>query len=399
MVVSVGIVIERINIPFLGVLELDSLVPGLGAIVTLLWIVGIMNAVNLMDGMDGLATGVCLIACLALAFVAAVAGATFVVLLNIALVGSLCAFLRYNWHPARIFLGDTGSLFLGFALATISVMGSYKAAGGTLLLASAMALGLPIFETLMSMLRRFAGGLPIFAPDSRHTHHRLLRQGLTQRQAAMMLYAVGMVFLLASVAASVLTVDSIASLIPVGIFLAGVAGITIYAGYTRSLSPSFTKRRQETLRRVLFSRYAALSLNVKHTRHEIECILSMTCFELHLDYIEVRLGVHALPIASAPPGSTVQEEVRVEEKLESLIFNTSNGEQGELRYRHSRETDEMERHTVAICLAQIFEHARTQHFQGERFTATSLPMPGESQGNMLPMPRQTPVPSSMRLDA
>jgi UDP-GlcNAc:undecaprenyl-phosphate GlcNAc-1-phosphate transferase len=191
-----GRAIDTITLPALGRIELGLV---LGAALTIFWIVGLTNAFNMIDGVDGLAAGVALISSIALAIISAINGATFVVLLCVALAGSLLAFLLFNFHPARIFLGDTGSMFLGFTLATIALLGSYKATGTIFILVPILAFGFPIFETLVSMLRRLIRGLPIFSPDSMHTHHRLLKRGFTQRQVVVMLYAASFLLLVAAV--------------------------------------------------------------------------------------------------------------------------------------------------------------------------------------------------------
>ena len=166
--------------------------------VTLLWIVGITNAVNISDGLDGLAAGVAAIACGVIATFA-VYGSTIHVgearnndimmaLLALALLGSLTGFLFFNFNPAKVFMGDCGSLFLGFTIAAGSVMCVSKSAALVGLALPALALGIPIFDTLFSMLRRFLERRSLFAPDRSHFHHRLLEMGLNQRRAVTTIY-------------------------------------------------------------------------------------------------------------------------------------------------------------------------------------------------------------------
>ena len=161
---------------------------GWGCLLTVLWIIGVTNAVNLSDGLDGLAAGICAIACAVIAIFAIHSGQVLMVLVMLALLGSLSGFLLFNFNPARVFMGDSGSLFLGFCLAATSVMCTAKSAALVGLTLPALALGIPIFDTLLSALRRFLEDRSIFAPDRSHFHHRLLDLGLHQRQAVILIY-------------------------------------------------------------------------------------------------------------------------------------------------------------------------------------------------------------------
>lgn len=157
----------------------------LGWPVTILWIVGITNAVNMSDGLDGLAAGLSAIACGVIAIFATNSGQVVMALLMLALLGSLSGFLFFNFHPARVFMGDCGSLFLGFTLAAASVLCASKTAALV-----GLALGIPIFDTLLSMLRRFLERRSLFAADRGHFHHRMLELGFNQRRAVLAIYAV-----------------------------------------------------------------------------------------------------------------------------------------------------------------------------------------------------------------
>jgi UDP-N-acetylmuramyl pentapeptide phosphotransferase/UDP-N-acetylglucosamine-1-phosphate transferase len=157
---------------------------------TLLWIVGITNAVNLSDGLDGLAGGICAIACGAVAVFAASTGNMVVVVLMLALLGSITGFLYFNFNPAKIFMGDCGSMFLGFTIASSSVLCFSKSSALVGLALPAAALGVPIFDTLFSMLRRFLERRSIFSADRSHFHHRLIDLGFTQCQAVIAIYGV-----------------------------------------------------------------------------------------------------------------------------------------------------------------------------------------------------------------
>jgi UDP-GlcNAc:undecaprenyl-phosphate GlcNAc-1-phosphate transferase len=155
---------------------------------TLLWVVGITNAFNLIDGLDGLATGIGLVALASTFFVAYLLGNPEVALVCAALGGALLGFLRYNFRPARIFLGDSGSLFVGFMVAVLSVHGSTKSATAALTLAPLLLLALPILDTGLSIVRRWLRGKPVFGADEHHLHHRMLAIGLTHVRAVVLLY-------------------------------------------------------------------------------------------------------------------------------------------------------------------------------------------------------------------
>ncbi|UCG57944.1 MAG: undecaprenyl/decaprenyl-phosphate alpha-N-acetylglucosaminyl 1-phosphate transferase [Phycisphaerales bacterium] len=155
---------------------------------TVFWIVGITNAVNLSDGMDGLASGISTIACGVIAILAVMSGQVIMAVMMFAMLGALTGFLRFNFNPARVFLGDSGSLFLGFMISASSVMCFMKSHAFVALALPAVALGIPILDTLLTVLRRFLARRPIFAPDRNHFHHQLLRLGLRQRHVVVIIY-------------------------------------------------------------------------------------------------------------------------------------------------------------------------------------------------------------------
>ena len=197
------------NMIFLGVL----MVP-----LTLLWVVGVTNAVNLIDGVDGLATGVCAIAAFVM-FAYTRGESPLLAVLCLVLAGSALGFLPFNFPSARIYLGDTGSLFLGFMLAGFSIMGATKQATLTTLILPVLILGLPITDTFYVMWRRFKSGRPIFQADRSHIHHKLLSLGLTPKQTTLILYLISLYFGGAAIFFSHLTSPLALYFIPV-IFLA-----------------------------------------------------------------------------------------------------------------------------------------------------------------------------------
>lgn len=162
--------------------------------ITLLWIVGVTNAVNLIDGLDGLAAGVSSIAALSLMVLCIMTGSTTAVVLTAALAGACLGFLPRNFNPAEIFMGDTGSTFLGFVLAVTSILGVFKGYAILALCVSVLCVGLPVFDTIFAMLRRMAKHQSIMQPDRGHLHHRLLDRGFTQKQAVLILYAISLFF-------------------------------------------------------------------------------------------------------------------------------------------------------------------------------------------------------------
>jgi UDP-GlcNAc:undecaprenyl-phosphate GlcNAc-1-phosphate transferase len=185
----------RFQIPFLYNAEWGMINDVIAAGITFVWIIGIINAVNLMDGMDGLAAGMGVIAISSLTVALAVNGYGPDIVLVTAFIGALVGFLMYNTHPASIFMGDSGSLFLGFILATFSLPASGTTVGGLSYLVPILALGLPILDTLTSILRRSLQGRGIFTADRDHIHHRLLKdRGERQRSTVFILYAVNAIF-------------------------------------------------------------------------------------------------------------------------------------------------------------------------------------------------------------
>ena len=167
---------------------------------TMFWLVGLTNTVNLIDGLDGLAAGVAAIASFTILLIALEQNFILVAVMTAALAGAAVGFLKYNFHPAQIFMGDTGSMFLGFMLAGISVTGAVKSVATIALIVPIFALGLPILDTTFAIVRRVRGGVPIFKPDKGHLHHRLLGVGFTQCQAVLLMYVISALFGLSAIA-------------------------------------------------------------------------------------------------------------------------------------------------------------------------------------------------------
>ena len=165
-----------------------------GVPVTLLWFVGLMNAMNLIDGLDGLAAGIAVLAVMPMLVLAAVAAKPLMILFMCCLLGALLGFLVFNFHPASIFMGDSGSMFLGTVLAATAINTNFKNDTAIAIAVPILALGVPILDTLLVIVRRRARGLPLMAADRSHLHHRLIQLGLPHRHAVLVLYVLGLLF-------------------------------------------------------------------------------------------------------------------------------------------------------------------------------------------------------------
>lgn len=220
-----GFAIESITLPFGGVLVFGHW----GVILTILWYVAIMNAINLSDGLDGLAGGICLISSLSLASIFFKSGDLSMALFCIVLGGAILGFLKYNSHPASIFMGDTGSLLLGFLLATIALWNNQKTTSFVALLVPVVATAIPILDTSLAIIRRLMHKQHLFKPDKKHLHHRLLDLGLTQRQTV---YFINFLCVYFGIMAFVLAFIPISYVIPmvllIILFLVGLFTTLIY---------------------------------------------------------------------------------------------------------------------------------------------------------------------------
>src|SRR5271170_7087762 len=170
----------------------------LGLPLTILWVLAITNAFNLIDGLDGLAAGSALFSTLVAFVVTLLNGYSLVTIMTIALAGAILGFLRYNFNPATIFLGDSGSLFIGFLLSALALEGAQKAPTIVAIAIPVVSFGLPILETSLSIIRRLISGRPVFTADAEHIHHKLLQHGMTHRQVVILLYGVSAIFALLS---------------------------------------------------------------------------------------------------------------------------------------------------------------------------------------------------------
>lgn len=194
VVVVGGVQVEFINLPFGGTIEFGYFsIP-----ITVLWIIGITNAINLIDGLDGLAAGVSSIALLTISGMAITMGNVFVVFAGFMMLGATVGFLIYNFYPAKIFMGDTGALFLGFMISVLSLLG-FKNVTLFSFIIPVIILGVPISDTIFAILRRMIQRKPLSAPDKSHLHHCLINLGYSHPETVLMIYAVSAIFSLAAV--------------------------------------------------------------------------------------------------------------------------------------------------------------------------------------------------------
>ncbi|MEK4634143.1 glycosyltransferase family 4 protein [Bacillus sp. 4A_MP3] len=191
MIVSTGLKMEFFSVPFLSErIELGWLSYPL----TVLWIVGITNAMNFIDGLDGLAAGLSVIGLSTIAFMAFTGGKVLILSLSLVVIGSTLGFLVYNFHPAKIFMGDTGSLFLGYVISILSLLGLYKSVTLFSIVIPIIILGVPIFDTTFAVIRRIINNQPFYTPDKSHIHHRLIAYGLSHRMSVVIIYLIGCIF-------------------------------------------------------------------------------------------------------------------------------------------------------------------------------------------------------------
>ena len=193
VVFAMGVKITFVKITFIDLLFTSGHPILFGSvidyIVTVLWLVAITNAVNLIDGLDGLAAGIAAISALCIAYVAYIHGYVLPTMLMMSVAGSALGFLPFNFHPAKIFMGDGGSQLLGFAIAAFSVQGTVKGATIMVVLLPALVLGLPIFDTVMAIIRRTSRHQSISTADREHLHHKIMKAGFGQRRAVLLMYS------------------------------------------------------------------------------------------------------------------------------------------------------------------------------------------------------------------
>jgi UDP-GlcNAc:undecaprenyl-phosphate GlcNAc-1-phosphate transferase len=324
--------VEHISLPFVGSFALGAL----SLPFTLLWVVGVINALNLIDGLDGLAAGVAFFAVATTFAIAALRQDPLMMLFMGALGGAIIGFWAYNFNPASIFMGDTGSMFLGYVLGVGALRTSQKSSTAVAILVPIVALGLPIADTLLAMLRRALAGRPMFSADRQHIHHRLLDLGLSQRKAVITLYGAAA---LLGVMAVVLTLsNSIESVL--------ILTVIALLGYlaSRKLRPR-TISHQASAAAAIDSQRAwacvAQAQDERHLRHGLRLAAE------HLGISQVRLVLEVqedgdiITLSTRPNGHEDVRwyglEVATGPALAKLEYRRGQGELGENEIQHLKQ--------------------------------------------------------------
>lgn len=286
---SFGFRIDVVDLPLLGAFSMGAF----SLPITVFWIVGIINAVNLIDGLDGLAAGVVFFAGVTNFVVAYMLGTTFVAIVMATVAGSVLGFLFFNFNPARIFMGDSGSYFLGFVLAVCSIAGPLQKASAAVSIAvPIVALGVPIIDTLLAMVRRFLERRPIFSPDRGHIHHRLIDMGITHRRAVLIIYGVTVMLCVAAIAIA------FGRNWEVGAAVLGVSavlfGLIRFIGYFEYLAVAARQRKRINSRHVEWLRKVIMRLPARleavGSESELLAVLGWLAHEARFDSIVVRAG-------------------------------------------------------------------------------------------------------------
>ncbi|HZR56202.1 MAG TPA: MraY family glycosyltransferase [Terriglobales bacterium] len=294
-----------LNLPVLfGSHHFSSLV---GLPLTILWVLAITNAFNLIDGLDGLAAGSALFSTIVVFTVALLSHSSLISLLTLSLAGAILGFLRFNFNPATIFLGDCGSLFIGFMLSALALLGAQKSPTIIAVAIPVVSFGLPILETTLSVIRRFISGRPVFTADREHIHHKLLQLGFSHRQVVITLYAVSALFALLSLFLlwpTGSTLGLVLAVVGTGIWM-GVQHLGyLEFGELRRVAVKTIEQRQIFINNLAIRR-AAEELKVAKEYDQVLRILSAAfgandfdAVELHQQFISVELsegrGFHAI---------------------------------------------------------------------------------------------------------
>jgi UDP-GlcNAc:undecaprenyl-phosphate GlcNAc-1-phosphate transferase len=300
---AMGFRIEAISVPLLGVWEM-----GVFALpITTLWIVGVVNAVNLIDGLDGLAAGVIFFAALTNFVVAVIGQQVFVAVLMAATMGAMVGFLFHNFNPARIFMGDSGSYFLGYLLATASLTGAMqKTSTAVSLLVPMVALGVPIFDTLFSMLRRTLERRSMFSPDRGHVHHRLIDMGITHRRAVMLLYGVSILLTVSAIAIALgRSWESGAALLVASVVLTGLIRFVGYFEYVRLQRRAVTRSYDARTRR-LRQCVPALGVELAAAQTDEQIWAKLIAFAVSAECVVVSFLVSAAALERRWPANMTQ---------------------------------------------------------------------------------------------
>ncbi|WP_018930739.1 glycosyltransferase family 4 protein [Gracilibacillus lacisalsi] len=228
VVVSSGLVIDKLTMPFVGTVHLE----GLGLILTIIWVVGVSNAINLIDGLDGLAAGVSAIGLTSILIIAITDYRMIVVYLGMVLVGSCLGFLYHNFYPAKIFMGDTGALFLGYAISVISMLGLFKNVAFFSFIIPIIIIAVPIFDTLFAIVRRVINKQNIGTADRKHIHYQLVDMGYSHQTSVLIIYAFSGFFGIMAIIFNSATM--LTSLIILGFIILGIQLIAELSGIVKN---------------------------------------------------------------------------------------------------------------------------------------------------------------------
>jgi UDP-GlcNAc:undecaprenyl-phosphate GlcNAc-1-phosphate transferase len=295
-----GIRIEAVSVPFLHPVHLGWLSP----VATIFWIVLVTNAVNLIDGMDGLAGGVVVLAGGTLFIMSVIEDNALAALLLACVVGATLGFLAYNVNPASIFLGDTGSLLLGFLLALVSVHSSQKSYTLFSIIAAMLALGLPIFDLSLAVVRRLLSGQPVFSADQHHVHHRLLRMGLSQSQSVAVLFAGAIV--LEGLALVFIYADDALSAVAIGALVPLIIVVVRMLGYDTLIRSARRARLLEQVERDAADRTAA----VARARQALHAVDSMAALWAEVEGAAEAAGFERVELELADPAFAAEGPLR-----------------------------------------------------------------------------------------
>ncbi len=343
-----GFKIQLISIPFIGSVPLGVM----GLPLTIFWIIGVTNAINFIDGIDGLACGVGFFAVSTMFILSLFLSHPMTAFFSAALAGSLFGFALYNFSPASIFMGDSGSLFIGFVIAAISLHGSQKSSTAVVLLIPVVALGVPLVDTLFAVLRRIGKGLSPFTADKDHIHHRLLRMGFSSRQVVFLLYVIccflGIIALLMTA-----VTNQVLTLILIVLSVLTIGGMKLL-GYTTDVFAinALARKRIEERKRVLkrqkladkFFTELEMAENIMQLKTILSCHFELMEFDsvrivkktrpffeyrwqnqLYFKRDRVQKGLWAMTIPLETPDGTIAGELFVEkywDSRESFLENT-----------------------------------------------------------------------------
>ncbi|MBV9573573.1 MAG: undecaprenyl/decaprenyl-phosphate alpha-N-acetylglucosaminyl 1-phosphate transferase, partial [Acidobacteriales bacterium] len=273
-----------------------------GLPLTILWVLAITNAFNLIDGLDGLAAGSALFSTLVVFVVGLLSQSGMVALMTLALAGAILGFLRFNFNPATIFLGDCGSLFIGFMLSALALDGAQKAPTVVAVAIPVVSCGLPILETALSVIRRYVSGRPVFTADREHIHHKLLQLGLSHRQVVIVLYAVSGMFAMLSLFLlwpSGSTLGLVLVVVGTGVWI-GVQHLGyLEFGELRRVAHRTIEQRQIVINNLAIRR-ATEELKVAHNYAQVGSILAAAFGSNDFDAFELHLPIAPFPLPEIP---------------------------------------------------------------------------------------------------